>query len=248
MFGLDEMVAGMSDGTTMLLVVVVAALLGLRHATDPDHVAAVTTLMAGSGDGSARRGRSLGLAWGSGHAVTLFLFGLPIVLWGRFLPERAQQLAELTVGLLIVVLAVWLLVRWRRGDFHVHPHDHDGVEHVHVHAHAATPAHAHGHPRGRSNRQAFGIGLLHGVGGSAGVGILIVAAVESETLAVVSLAILAAFTALSMMLLTTGFGLTLARVSSERTWNRLAPALGILSLAFGVWYSAGALGWAPYVF
>jgi ABC-type nickel/cobalt efflux system permease component RcnA len=248
MFGLDEAVAGMSDGTTMLLVVVVAALLGLRHATDPDHVAAVTTLMAGSGDGNARRGRALGLAWGSGHAVTLFLFGLPIVLWGRFLPEGAQQLAELAVGVLIIALAAWLLVRWRRGDFHVHRHEHEGTEHVHAHSHAATAAHAHPHPQGRSRRQAFGIGLLHGIGGSAGVGILIVAAVESQTLAVAALAILAGFTALSMMLLTSGFGLALGRVSTDRAWNRLAPALGVTSLAFGVWYAAGALGWAPYLF
>lgn len=247
MLGLDEAVAGMSDGTTMLLVVAVAALLGLRHATDPDHVAAVTTLMAGAGDRGASLGRSLGLAWGSGHAVTLFSLGLPIVLWGRYLPERAQQLAELSVGLLIVVLAAWLLVRWRRGDFHVHPHVHGVVEHVHVHVHTTSPAHGHAHPRSRSRRQAFGIGLLHGVGGSAGVGILIVAAVESEALAVAALAILAAFTAISMMLLTTGFGLALARVSTDRAWNRLAPALGILSLAFGVWYAAGALGWAPYI-
>ena len=104
------------------------------------------------------------------------------------------------------------------------------------------------HPRQRSRRQAFGIGLLHGVGGSAGVGILIVAAVESQPLAVAALGLLAAFTALSMMLVTSGFGLALARVSTERAWNRLAPALGVASLAFGVWYAAGAQEVLPYYF
>ena len=249
MFGLDEAIAGLSDGSTLLLVSLVGVLLGLRHATDPDHVAAVTTLIATGKERTVHRARTLGLAWGLGHAATLFAFGLPIVLFERFLPEPVQQGAEAAIGIMIVALAVWLLVRWRRGAFHVHVHEHDGgVEHVHPHTHEATPAHAHGHAKQRSPWQAFGIGLLHGVGGSAGVGILVIATVESETLAVVALAALALFTAVSMMLLTTGFGLALTSTPARRAWNRLAPALGLTSLGFGAWYAAGALGFLPYYF
>ena len=249
MFGLDQSIAHMSDGTTLLLVLAVASLLGLRHATDPDHVAAVTTLIAGGEERGARRARKLGLAWGLGHATTLFLFGLPVVLYERFLPEAVQQGAETAIGVLIVSLAVWLLVRWHRGAFHVHLHDHDDVKHVHVHGHAAMPAHAgHPHPKPRSPWQAYGIGLLHGVGGSAGVGVLIIAAVQSKAIAVAALAILALGTAVSMTLVTTGFGVALGTVSARRAWDRLAPALGVLSLAFGLWYAAGALGLAPYLF
>ena len=142
MFGLDQTIAHMSDGTTLVLVLAVAALLGLRHATDPDHVAAVSTLIAGGEERGARRARKLGLAWGLGHATTLFLFGLPVVLYERFLPEAVQQGAETAIGVLIVSLAVWLLIRWHRGAFHVHLHDHDDVKHVHVHGHAQAPAHA----------------------------------------------------------------------------------------------------------
>lgn len=249
MFGLDHTIAHMSDGTTLLLVLAVALLLGLRHATDPDHVAAVTTLIAGGKERGARRARTLGLAWGLGHATTLFLFGLPVVLYERYLPAGIQEGAETAIGVLIVTLAVWLLVRWRRGAFHVHPHDHDDVRHVHVHPHARATGHAgHPHPKARSPWQAYGIGLLHGIGGSAGVGVLIIAAVKSKTLAVVALGILAGGTAVSMMLLTAGFGVALSTTPARRAWNRLAPALGVLSLMFGLWYAAGALGLAPYVF
>lgn len=249
MFGLDETIAHRSDGTTLLLVLAVAALLGLRHATDPDHVAAVTTLIAGGKERGARRARTLGLAWGLGHATTLFLFGLPVVLYERYLPAPIQQGAETAIGVLIVTLAVWLLVRWHRGAFHVHVHDHGDVRHVHAHAHAGTPVHAgHPHTKPRSPWQAYGIGLLHGVGGSAGVGVLIIAAVKSKVVAVAALGILAGGTAVSMMLLTAGFGVALSTAPARRTWDRLAPTLGVLSLAFGLWYAAGALGLAPYVF
>jgi ABC-type nickel/cobalt efflux system permease component RcnA len=249
MFGLDQSIAHLSNGTTLLLVIAVAILLGLRHATDPDHVAAVTTLIAGGDEHGTRRARNLGLSWGLGHATTLFLFGLPVVLYSEYLPEPVQQGAETAIGVLIVSLAVWLLVRWRRGAFHVHVHDHGDERHVHVHAHARESGHArHPHPKPRSPWQAYCIGLMHGVGGSAGVGVLIIAAVQSKVVAVLALAILAGFTAVSMTLLTTGFGVALASAPAQRFWDRLAPALGVLSLAFGVWYAAGALHLAPYVF
>src|SRR2546427_9627160 len=111
MFGLDSTLVGLSDGTTLLVVAAIALLLGLRHATDPDHVAAVTTLGAGDGRAAAR----LGLAWGAGHGTSLFVFGVPIVLYRAYLPEAAQVGAEAAVGIVIVVLALALLVRRRRG-------------------------------------------------------------------------------------------------------------------------------------
>ena len=119
MFGLDDRLAGFSDGATVGLVLLVAVLLGLRHATDPDHLAAVTTLVSGSRS-TARRAASVALAWGLGHATTLFAFGLPIVVYRAYLPDRVQQGAETAVGMLIVGLAFWLLLRWHRGVFH-HP-------------------------------------------------------------------------------------------------------------------------------
>lgn len=212
MFGLDDAIASYSDGTSLLLVALVAVLLGLRHATDPDHLAAVTTLVASSRERAATR---LGLAWGAGHALSLFAFGLPILLFERYLPDLVQHAAETAVALLIVYLGVRLLVRSRR------------------------PV----RPR-RTARAAFGIGLVHGMGGSAGVGVLIVASVESIALEVVALVVLAAFTAISMAIVTSGFGRALVR----RQLGIGAPVLGTLSLAFGAWYAGAAWSVFPYPF
>jgi cytochrome c biogenesis protein CcdA len=229
MFGLDDMIANLSDGTTFGIVMAVAVLLGLRHATDPDHLAAVTAVAAGSRDQGGRQSARLGLAWGTGHALTLFVFGLPIVLFAAFLPGVVQQGAEALVGVMIVALAVWLLARWRRGHF-------DPANELDDRADARTP------------RQAFGVGLLHGVGGSAGVGAILLATIDNRALAVCGLVVLAAFTALSMTLLTTGFGATLARRPVRRSLTRVIPVLGVSSLAFGAWYALGALELAPYYF
>jgi high-affinity nickel permease len=247
MFGFDDSIANFSDGASVWIVLLVAVLLGLRHASDPDHLAAVTTLIAGNRDRAARRAGELGLAWGLGHAATLFAFGLPILLLDQYLPERVQQGAETVIALVLVYLAARLLLRWRRGRLHVHEHAHDGVSHAHLHSHAREAAHAHRH-RGRSPLGAFGIGLVHGLGGSAGVGVLLVASIESTPLAIASLALLAGLTAVSMTIVSTGFGLTLVSRPVRAGFDAVAPALGALSLAFGVWYGTAAWGLAPYPF
>jgi ABC-type nickel/cobalt efflux system permease component RcnA len=247
MLGLDDWIAGFSDGASVWIVLAVAVLLGLRHATDPDHLAAVTTLSAGDRGYAGRAAATLGLAWGLGHAATLFAFGLPILLLDHHLPERVQQLAETAIAVVIVVLATRVLARWRRSALHLHEHDHDGARHVHLHSHTQAPVHVHRH-RPRTPLAAFGIGLVHGIGGSAGVGVLIVASVESTALAVTALAVLAAFTAVSMVVVSTGFGLTLASRRVRAVPGGIAPALGGVGLAFGVWYGTAAWSLAPYPF
>jgi len=226
-FGLDNWVAGFSDGSTLLVVALVATVLGLRHASDPDHLAALTTLIAGTEDRAGKAAARLGGAWGLGHATSLFAFGVPIVLFKSYLPESVQEGAETAVGLLIAALAVWLFIRWRRGVFH---------------------AHAHAPARVRRPAQAFGIGLLHGTGGSAGVGILLLASIHDHALALAALALFAFCTALSMALLSTGFGRMLGARPVRASFDRIAPVLALVSLAFGAWYCLGALDLAPYFF
>jgi high-affinity nickel permease len=243
-FGLDDKIASFSDGTTLLVVVGVSILLGLRHAGDPDHLAAVTTLIASGKERVARRAARLGLAWGLGHATTLFAFGLPVVLYSAYLPEAVQRWAETSVGFVIVALAVLLLVRWHRGQFREDVHEHDGDAHVHV----RSRRRGHTHRRTRTARGAYAIGLVHGMGGTAGVGILLLAAIPSHALAVAALALFASCTAISMALLSTGLGLTLGAEAVRRCFGRIAPALGLASLAFGAWYTLGAQGVVPYVF
>jgi high-affinity nickel permease len=225
MFGIDDWLVHFSDGTTLLAVVAVAIVLGLRHASDPDHLAAVTTLVT-NGRGGATR---LGLAWGFGHAASLVVLGVPIVLWKAYLPARVEQSAEVTIGLVIVALALWLLLRWQRGAF------------AHGHTHLRVP------PR-RTPWQAFGIGLVHGIGGSGGVGVLLLAAIHSHAVALVALVLFAVCTAISMAILSTGFGHVLQRPQLQQTVARVVPAFGAFGVVFGAWYALGALAVVPYVF
>jgi cytochrome c biogenesis protein CcdA len=228
MFGLDDKIAALGTGEAFLVVAAIAILLGLRHATDPDHLTAVTTLIAGDHQHDHRKARSLGFVWGLGHATTLFVFGLPIVNAKSYLPEPVQQGAETAVGVVIIVLAVRLLMRWRQGAFRGGP--------------------GHTHAKGRTPLQAYAIGLVHGIGGSAGVGVLLLAAIPGRAEAVAALALFAAFTAVSMALASTTFGYALTRPPVLHRFAQVAPALGALSLAFGLWYSLGALNAVPYVF
>jgi high-affinity nickel permease len=222
MFGLDGHIAGLSNGTTLLVVVAVAMLLGLRHASDPDHLTAVTTMIASRRERATRHAARLGLVWGLGHATSLFVFGLPVVLYSAYLPTGVQDAAETTVGVVIVVLAIGLLRRCRSGAAHVHP-------------------------RGRTPWQAYAIGLVHGMGGTAGVGLLLLATIQSHVLALVALALFAGCTALSMTILSAGFGVALAAGAVRVSFQRVAPVLGLASLAFGVWYALGAQGLVPYM-
>ncbi|MEA2480865.1 MAG: hypothetical protein QOJ07_2787, partial [Thermoleophilaceae bacterium] len=206
MLGLDDRIAHLGSGGSVAVALVVALLLGLRHATDPDHLTAVSTLVMSEDERGPRRAGMLGLAWGAGHASALFVLGLPIVLFNSYLPHWLQQTLEVAVGIVIVALGVRLLVRWRRGYFHAHVHRHDDVVHAHPHMHErpreASHPHRHEHRHaeglGRSPRAAFGIGLVHGAGGSAGVGVLLVAAVPGTAAGLAALAVLAAGTAISM--------------------------------------------------
>jgi high-affinity nickel permease len=241
MFGLDHQIAGLSDGTTLVVVILVAVVLGLRHASDPDHLAAIATLIASKGERSARRAAALGLGWGAGHATSLFACGLPIVLYRAYLPEPVQAGAETAVGVLIVALATWLLVRWRRGAFEVHPQRAQDTPNAHARPHPAARARA-----ARTPVQAYGIGLVHGMGGSAAVGVLLLASIADRALAAAALAVFALFTAVSMTLVSTGLGAALGHAAVRRWFNTAAPALGAASLIFGTWYALGALSLAPH--
>ena len=130
--------------------------------------------------------------------------------------------------MVIIYLAVRLLRRWQRGElrFHGHPHVHGA----------------------RTRKGAFSIGLVHGMGGSAGVAVLLLASVQSKGLAVLSLVLLAVFTAVSMSLLSSGFGSVLVSAPVRAVFGSVAPALGALSLAFGLWYATAAWSITPYPF
>jgi cytochrome c biogenesis protein CcdA len=233
------------------VILLVSVLLGLRHASDPDHLAAVTTLIASDEERhQVRKAGIMGFLWGLGHGTTLVLIGLPLVLLNQYLPEVVGKIAEVAIGCIIVLLAVRLLVRWRRGLYHVHVHSHDGGEaHRHVHSHAKDEAHRHGHrvPR-RTPLSSYGVGLVHGIGGSGGLTLLLISTISDKAQATGALLLFAAGTAVSMALLSTAFGLVIAGGPIARNFERVAPVLGVLSMAFGAWYALGALGIVVYPF
>lgn len=245
---LDSLLAPLL-GHGHLLAVLAALLLGARHATDPDHLTAVASLALDDEGGRLGRAWRLGLAWGAGHAVTLLACGLPAVLLGRWLPEGVRRTAEAAVGVLIVVLAARLLVRWRRGALHAHPHRHGERVHAHPHAHrqphpeagAAALPHAHPHAErlGRTPLASFGVGLVHGVGGSAGAGLLLVASLPRPADAAAALLLYAGGTAAAMAGFTAAAGALLG--GRPQRIAGLAPLFGGFGVLFGAWYAAGAL-------
>jgi ABC-type nickel/cobalt efflux system permease component RcnA len=234
---------GALDGSQRLPVVLaVAFVLGLRHAADPDHLVAVSTVVAGVRDRAARAAAVLGAAWGAGHGTTLLLFGLPVIVFHGYVPASLETVAEMLVGTIIVALGVRLLVRWRRGAFHVHEHEHepDGRRHRHVHAHRHGDEHAHRH-RVRTPAQAYAIGLVHGAAGSGAVTVLLLAALPTRAMAAMALVVVVLGTAVSMTMLSTLAGQVLGAPRMRRTLGAAIPLLGAGSLAFGAWYAAAAL-------
>ena len=221
--------------------IAVAILLGLRHATDPDHLAAVTTLLA-STDRRARDAARLGLAWGAGHALTLFALGVPIVLYRAYLPETVQRAAETAIGFLIAALAVWLLVRWRRGAFHAHAHGPTET----VRTRACTRGRPSPMRTPASGRRSAPSPSGSCTGSAAAQASASCSSARSTGRG--SRSVRSGFSPRSqrslLTLLTTGFGPTLA----GRSISRFAPGLGVASLVFGLWYALGAQNLLPYYF
>lgn len=254
MAALDGQLEGLMHGSVGIgIILLLSLLLGLRHASDPDHLAAVTTLIVSErGTFGMRKAGLMGLFWGLGHGTTLILIGLPLVLLNRYLPEPVGRVAEVAIGGIIVFLAVRLLFRWRRGRYHFHEHSHgDGDPHLHVHAHAEEDQTAHDHAHAaplRTRFSSYGVGLVHGVGGSGGLTLLLLSTISDKVQATGALLVFAAGTAVSMALLSTVFGFVIAGGPVARNFERVAPVLGVLSMAFGAWYALGAMGVVVYPF
>ena len=206
---MDAWLTELMTGAPLVVALAVAFLLGLRHATDPDHLVAVTSLAAAD-DGSVREAAGLGVWWGLGHAGTLLAVGLPLIALKGEPPPWLESGAETAVGVVIVLLAARVIYRWRR------------------------PAHAH---PVRSRRQAFGIGLLHGLAGTGAVVVLLIAAMPGRLEAAAALAVFAPMSVLSMAMCTSAFAWALTRPALAPLYRAaLMPAMGVFGLMFGLWY------------
>ena len=213
-------------------------LLGMQHALEADHIAAVSSI-------AARRSHVAdivkhGLTWGLGHTLTLFVFAGAAILLGRAIPQGVAQPIEAAVGVMLIGLGGHVLWRLWRDRVHFHQHGHgDGTVHFHAHSHAGetTPhvraAHAHEH---RFRWRTLLVGLMHGMAGSAALLVLAVTQASSPAVGLGYVALFGIGSMIGMGVLSTVIAVPLAISARSLTWaNRaLQGAVGLVTVAIGI--------------
>jgi ABC-type nickel/cobalt efflux system permease component RcnA len=233
---LDHLLEGLFAGATLPVALLVAFLLGLRHASDPDHLVAVTSLVAAE-DGDTRKAASLGAWWGLGHATSLLVLGIPLIAFKARLPEWLESGAEKAIGGVILVLAARVVFKWARGDYRDGAHDHDKGHSRRRHLRRGS-ASEHRHVRVRSPGRALSIGLLHGLAGTGAVVVLLIAALPTQFEAGLALAVFAPMSVVSMAACTAAFAWVLTRPLIAPVYRSvLIPALGLFGVLFGISYA-----------
>lgn len=222
-------------------------LFGLKHATEVDHVVAVSTIV--SRHRSVWRSAIVGALWGAGHTAALLITGVFVLSLRVAIPERVSSWLEFCVALMIIGLgatALWRALR-ARGDVHLHEHSHDGVSHVHIHFHDEKTQHqrqrTHTHTVSRIGLKPILIGAMHGLAGSGALTLLILTQIESTWQGLLYLAVFGVSSIAGMLLMSGLIGLPFALTSRNLTTfhHRLQTAAALVSLAFGFWYAYGLL-------
>lgn len=244
--------------TSALALMVLGFFLGMRHATDPDHVIAVTTIVARQ---ESRAGAAtIGAAWGLGHTLTILVVGGGMILFGWVIPPRIGLSMEFSVGVMLILLGIMNLSgvlrgigvsRSIRGEDHQHTHPHSHGDYVHTHAHAHDPeAHPHKPERtplswldshlGKVNAYQLArplvVGIVHGLAGSAAVALLVLATVRNPVWGFWYLLVFGLGTIVGMMLMTAVIVVPFTRTGHRFALlgGRLRIASGVISLAFGL--------------
>jgi len=245
---------------SLLSILALGFFLGMRHATDPDHVIAVTTII--TRQSRITRAALTGIVWGIGHTLTIFLVGGAIILLGLVIPPRIGLGMELSVGLMLIVLGLMNLSSFLRDVpgkraqsdveskiFHSHAHSHG--EYVHSHPHGHSPdVHPHAPeetPLARLDRglgrlslyqqtRPLVVGVVHGLAGSAAVALLVLTTIRDSRWAIAYLLVFGVGTIAGMMLITMSLASTFRFLGSAREGfsRRLGVASGLISLVFGL--------------
>ena len=244
----------------LLSIIALGFFLGMRHATDPDHVIAVTTIVARYRKIS--HAALIGAFWGVGHTLTILAVGSGIILFGWVIPARIGLSMEFSVGLMLILLGVLNLtgmLQWITNTFspgsglpgaaHSHPHSHGDYIHTHPHQH-----HPEAHPHSSDETplswfdRHFGrlglyqvvrpliVGLVHGLAGSAAVALLVLTTIRNPKWAVLYLLVFGVGTIAGMMLITGAMVLPFAY--ADKRFSRLNRGLriasGLISVGFGL--------------
>lgn len=244
---------------SLLSIVAVGFFLGMRHATDPDHVVAVTTIVARQRN--LFRAAMTGIFWGIGHTLTIFAVGTLIILFDVVIPARIGLSMELSVGLMLVFLGTMNVASFLRSsgsisygypteaeDVHQHSHNHGDYVHSHVHGHSGE---THSHTARQTPLSVldrlFGkiglyqqlrplvVGIVHGLAGSAAVALLVLTTINNPRWAIAYLLVFGAGTVGGMMLITMSIAsaFTFFGKRHKNFSARLGLASGLVSLAFG---------------
>jgi MFS family permease len=223
----------------MLSIFLFGFVMGVRHAFEADHLAAVASLATGRR--GLRSGLVQGAAWGLGHTLTLLLVGGACLVLGQAVPARWATGLEALVGVMLLALGADVLRRSRRQRVHVHVHGHDdGTRHWHAHRHEPAAAHdptrhEHAHPRHLTLR-ALAVGLVHGLAGSAALFLLTLQVVPSPGLGLAYIALFGAGSILGMALLGAVIMVPLRAASPllTRLQGGLEAAVGLATIAIGL--------------
>ncbi len=223
----------------MLSLLAVGFLLGMRHAMESDHVAAVASLATRSH--SVKDIVRLGAVWGIGHTLTLLLFGSIVILMDTAVPATLATILETAVGLMLIVLGVDVLRTMLREGLHFHVHKHsDGRVHFHAHSHAGEKTHDpyhHKHEHSRSfPLRALLVGLMHGMAGSAALIVLTLQSVSSWATGLLYIILFGMGSIAGMAVLSTALAIPLRWTSGRFTWMHkgLHAAVGITTMALGI--------------
>ncbi|GAX89666.1 sulfite exporter TauE/SafE family protein [Effusibacillus lacus] len=219
---------------SLLSVLLFGFVLGIKHAIEPDHVIAVSTIASHSK--SLLRSTFAGIFWGIGHSVTLLLIGLGLILFKIELPDSIAMSFEFLVGIMLVGLGVSSILAIRKQKFHIHEHEHDGQLHKHFHSHQHETGNKHLHVD-VSYFKSMLIGLVHGLAGSAAMVLLTMSSVSSAWEGVLYILLFGAGTILGMMLFTTLIGFPFVLSAKKIGINTLLTQFtAAVSIAYGCFY------------
>ena len=242
--------------SSILATLLVGFVLGLKHSTEADHVAAVSTLVTDTH--GARRGALVGAFWGFGHLLTLFIVGGTLIVLGVRMSARIQWSLEFLVALILIGLGIRTLARASRGRYHFHEHKHGGHIHAHVHFHALEKAAAehgaqapiaehHGVPQAGAQAKSRGLGpmllgMAHGLAGTAGLMLLILATIPTRLFGIIYLLIFGTGALVGMAGFGALLGAPLGRAAERLGWLRFVRfAAGAASCGLGCFLAYEAL-------